>query len=362
MKELKTIMVSLDELYLDPNNYRLRSNLDYEPIDEEAEFQKSVQKRTFDLVVGESKHLVSELISSFKTNDFLKIDNILIRRRKDKYIVVEGNRRIAALKLLQLDHKNGIPTGNLSLSIFKKNGIECVEYEYESDEKYLILMGLKHVSGNKKWDLYNQATLISQLESKWKKDRKTIASMVGLLIGDVNKRIKGYHAITEYIESLENMDIQDDFNPHDHFQMFLQLVGSPKLREWGQWDEATDKFIARDNIMRFYNWITPILVYDDESESPIQQPPIINSHKQIRKLAEIIDDDEALTMMEESGNLEITLDTNVKYSQKQFSKLINGINNDLLNLRAKAYKKPKKKDLDIIKEIIDFLKDIRDKK
>lgn len=361
MKGLKTIMISLDDLFLDPNNYRLRSNLDYEKIDESAEFQKSVQKRAFDLVIGDSKHKVSELLSSFKTNGFLKIDNILVRKKDSKYIVVEGNRRIAALKLLQRDNNNGISTGNLDSSIFEKDGVECVEYEYDSDEKYLVLMGLKHVSGNKKWDTYNQATLISQLESKWNKDKKTIASMIGLPIGEVNKRIKGYHAITDYIESLESMEIQDDFNPHDLFQMFLQLISSPKLRQWGQWNEDSYNFVNRDNINRFYNWITPLLDYDDETESTIQQPAIINSHKQIRKLAEIIDDEEALIMMEESGNLESTLSLNVKYSQKQFSKLINGIFNDLFNLRAKSYRRPKKKDLDTIQEIIEFLGDIKKK-
>jgi len=63
---------------------------------------------------------------------------------------VEGNRRIAALKYLSSEFDlRSSDLGKLDSSIFSK--VPVVLYNDADDIHHLTLMGLKHISGNKKW-------------------------------------------------------------------------------------------------------------------------------------------------------------------------------------------------------------------
>ena len=95
--------VSLQNLLLDPNNYRFRDADSYVTVEENDVAKPDVQRRTSGLLLGRNAENIRDLNESFKKNGFLPVDQIQVRRIKDssKYIVVEGNRRVATLKYLQ---------------------------------------------------------------------------------------------------------------------------------------------------------------------------------------------------------------------------------------------------------------------
>ena len=68
---------------------------------DEAHFaSESAQKETMRLLKAES---LSELIKSIKSNGFLPIERIVVSPHGEDgfYLVIEGNRRVAALKMIQ---------------------------------------------------------------------------------------------------------------------------------------------------------------------------------------------------------------------------------------------------------------------
>jgi hypothetical protein len=94
--------VSLKNLYLDANNYRLIHEPDYVEVSADKIKDKSVQRRTLHLTTGDKDQHIQDLIDSFKSNGYLPVDQIQVRPLSDGgYVVVEGNRRVAALKRLQ---------------------------------------------------------------------------------------------------------------------------------------------------------------------------------------------------------------------------------------------------------------------
>lgn len=48
----------------------------------------------------------------------------------NRYLVLEGNRRVAALKILQEDYDNGLEIGKLDYSIFKSVPFEIHEIQF----------------------------------------------------------------------------------------------------------------------------------------------------------------------------------------------------------------------------------------
>ena len=103
----KSQTISLERLFLDPNNYRFIDLSEYRKIPDEQVMDKGIQRRTSTFLLGKRKEKVSELIASFRQSGWLTLDRILVRQIKNgHYLVVEGNRRVATLKHLQREHQD----------------------------------------------------------------------------------------------------------------------------------------------------------------------------------------------------------------------------------------------------------------
>lgn len=84
----KIIEVNISQLYLDPNNYRLISNINYRYVPDSDIVNEAVQQKTLSLISGPGNERIQDLISSFKTNGYLPADLIqVIRLSHDKYLV-----------------------------------------------------------------------------------------------------------------------------------------------------------------------------------------------------------------------------------------------------------------------------------
>ena len=132
MIELASVLtpkqIKLDDLLLDPNNPRF-SELGEEinPIPELRFNEEKVQNNTF-TKMKDSIFGVSELRDTIKTLGFLPMDRIVVRKWRGaiaKYIVIEGNRRVSALKWLISLHETGKETFSQQ-QIDNFNHLECL--------------------------------------------------------------------------------------------------------------------------------------------------------------------------------------------------------------------------------------------
>ena len=344
--------LALKDLLFDPNNYRLRNSPNFKIISPSGSDLISVQKKTQSIITGRNNRDISRFIESFKTNGYLKVDNILVRKiKKGKYLIIEGNRRVATLKYLQNLYKNNDDIGKLDPGIF--NELEVVIYDYKNEEDYLVLMGLKHVSGNKKWERYNQAKLLYELKNIMELEESEIASRLAISKKQVVDEIRGYLALEQYMKTLKGENYPG-FNPYEKIMIMIELTNKPKLRNWVGWSDEKEIFTKKPNLKRFYSWITPNYQIDEDSDEYELVEPIIISHKQVRELEEIIDDDEALAYMEEQRDIRIALEQNSVYTRKQFSKTIKNVEKVLRNVRAIGSLNINSEDKNLVNNIITY--------
>jgi hypothetical protein len=324
---MNTIPVKIDHLFFDPNNYRLRNAQNFKLTPLSSVLGTAIQRKTRNIISGKNNKNIIDLIESFKSNGYLKVDNILVRKiKKDKYLIVEGNRRIATIKYLQELHDKGEDIGNFDPQLFKQ--IDVVQYSYKNEKDYLILMGLKHVSGNKKWERYNQSKLLYELKKIMKLEDWEIATKLAISKTQVQREIRGYIALEKFIMEIKNENYAD-FNPYDKIMIMIELTNKPKLRNWVGWDDNKEDFTKQKNLKRFFSWISPTYILDDEEDEYEQQDPIIKSHKEVREINEIIDDEEALEIMEEERSFKAAIDQNTLYTKKQFTKTIKSVEKTL---------------------------------
>lgn len=366
---MQSFRVSINNLFLDPNNFRLRSHPQFvELIDPTSPkiMNAAVQERTRRLVAGKDGIEIKDLVDSLKTNGFLKVDNILVRKLEgtaDKYLVIEGNRRVAALKQLQSSLRAGYDIGNLDPGIFDDPntspnvGVDVVGYSYNKEEDYLILMALRHVSGNKRWDRYNQAKLISELHEKGFRI-EDIANRIGIPSKQaVQQQLDAYYAISDYLKRKDLYEDDSTFNPHEKFMIFIEALLKRNVREFLGWNNQEKIFTKENNVLRFYSWISPAIIpdYDDEDgdgEEYERKPPIIVNHKQVRQLDEIINDEESLSILEEKRDIDEALEQNSGYTQKKFTAELRKAEKILKNIKFGSTLKINDDEKEVLESII----------
>lgn len=320
---MKNIKVSIEQLYLDPNNYRLHSHNRYTPIQESKVDNPLVQKRVLDMICGDNREGIKDLLVSFKSNGYLKIDNILVKQiegKSDHYVVIEGNRRIATLKSLKFDYENGYDIENLNPEQF--NNLEVILYDTFDEESYLLLMGLRHVSGVKPWDDFEQAELIMNLQLNFGMSQREISNRLGISRQEVRRKLNSFKAMDIYRNDDE---YGDNFNT-DMAGLFHELMSRPNLRNWLGWDEELGTFTNKVNLNRFFSWISA-----DENGKRI-----LTKRDHIRDLNKIIFDKEALEIMEDTKNLGEALDSSTYLTKEGFKRNIKNIKNNISRISITA--------------------------
>lgn len=293
--EVNIKSIPLQNLYLDPNNYRFIDNENYVKVSEELITDDKIQLRTRNFILGKTRDNVKDLIDSFKKNGYLPVDQIQVKRiDENKYVVVEGNRRVTALYQLWEDNKNGNNIGNLDESIFDE--VPIVFYADADEKHHHILMALKHISGNKKWSPVNQAMLINDMVEKYNMKEDEIAQSIGIKKLQLIKALRALAFIDDYKKS----EYGDQFKPN-MYSVFEETLTKPKLRDWLKWDDNNKEANDFTNKNRFFSWISEDEEYIDEDneDSGFKKiDKIITKSSEIRELAKFIDDEKALSAME----------------------------------------------------------------
>lgn len=103
-KNLVDAVIKLEDIYLDPNNPRF-TFINENDVSNECIIDINIQKETREKL--KNFFSIAKLMENIKVNGFLTIDRIVVKKiYDDKYVVLEGNRRICAAKEIMDIYKN----------------------------------------------------------------------------------------------------------------------------------------------------------------------------------------------------------------------------------------------------------------
>ncbi len=132
---------------------------------------------------------LDELASSIAQNGFFKEEPLLVVEEEGKYIVAEGNRRLATVKiLLDDDLRRKLRATDLpALTKRQKEALEELPVSIYPDRQSLwAYIGFRHVNGPLTWDSWPKAQYIAFVRNSFGVDLEQIA----LSIGDKNQTVK----------------------------------------------------------------------------------------------------------------------------------------------------------------------------
>ncbi len=266
--DLTPNLLGIYKIFLDPQNPRFADEERYEISSDEDFTSETVQKQ---LLKINTNYAIEELKSSIELNGYLPIDRVIVKRIKevkpikeeDKYIVLEGNRRITAIKLLLKDHKEG--KLHLSKEVLDSlQEIPVLIYKGEDTDAAWLFQGLRHISGIRNWSALNKAKLVAmQIENS---DVKVSYTEIGKIFG-LSARAAGqyFRAYRAFQQAREHPDFSTLVDARA-FPFFHELFGQScgALRNWLQWDDNSLKFIDMENFETFLAWLYPKDKEDEE--------------------------------------------------------------------------------------------------
>ncbi len=181
--QFSILPVKVEQLSLDPNNPRLGANSG---------------KLSQDALIKElyRSYYLSDLLISMSRNGYFSEEPLIgVEIGKDKsgqklYKIVEGNRRLTALKLLLfLEERAKVGAQNIPEPLPSViDSLRTVPIKvYESEEEIIPYMGVRHIAGVQDWDAIAKAMYIKRLVDAGK-GIEEIKEMVGVKRGDVVHR------------------------------------------------------------------------------------------------------------------------------------------------------------------------------
>jgi len=171
-----TQRVSVDNLLFDDKNPRFADAKSLGHLDD-----KSIIKFYLEQVD------LRELLDSITSSGYIDFDPMLVQKSGQKYSVLEGNRRLAALKLLRdnaLAKKLGL--ADISMSSTQRATLDAINVRVMPNRKAArAYIGFKHINGPHKWDSMAKA----QYAAEWLRDGGSLDTIAKTL-GDRNNLVR----------------------------------------------------------------------------------------------------------------------------------------------------------------------------
>ena len=337
MSDIKSAKIDLKKIYLDPNNPRIGWGTETQRpgySDHEALFSDENQKKTNEAMLN-SDHRVEELAKTIVAKGWFPLDSIWVwchPEVSDKYVVVEGNRRITTLNYIinsmkpkalkneataqrgnnvkklqdakaELDKINDV-IANVEMLEVK---LVVVEKPEELEHALTKLLSIRHINGAKEWIplasdmwLYSQYKRIFELkhgEVPLVVDPEIIQELSGEasitpIIG--KQKIRSVAMFDNFKTATENdLPLKDnkqpgEFRPSDYF-LFVEAAKKPILRQFfGMKDD--DLEMSEQSTKALFEW-TFKLKRDEKDEHGDNNPNTFHAHRNITQLAQFMTTD-----------------------------------------------------------------------
>lgn len=227
---LREITVPIENLLLDPNNPRFVKSVREATrvTDDKLEEKQDATLRLFDKNRPQGDEEVdvtniADLYESMSTIGFVPIDRIVVRsvQGSNKYLVIEGNRRISAVKLILRDYDTGAiksPSERRKLEplLDSLRTITCMLLDTtglsqeQIDHKVSVILGLRHHGSLLEWaplpkayNIYNEYMSQPSQTSECELDNlkiRAIASRLSIPGSEVKMALKTYIAYRQLRE------------------------------------------------------------------------------------------------------------------------------------------------------------------
>ncbi len=286
---------SASELHFDKSNPRL------------VEFNNLKSEEDIIKVLWDNM-AVNEIVMSILANGFFENEAMYAIRENDQVVIVEGNRRLAAVKaILNPELIKGMAkyADRITEQLKQQLSTSLPVIVLEKREDAWRYIGFKHVNGAVKWDSYAKAEYIAQVHNDYGVALDDIAEQ----IGDSNKiTLKLYQGlmVLRQADKETNFKIADVYNNRVYFSHVYTAIMYEGFQEYLGIDitQHTDSPVPADkldNLQEVMYWILG-------SKSKGIKPIIKSQNPDIRNLNQVLTKPDATQLLKSTNDLSVAYD------------------------------------------------------
>lgn len=293
-------------LLLDPANLRLLEAAD-ESLGKVAVRligQPAVQKRIFDIVANDKSFQINSLVDSISYNGFLKHERLIVcRYDATQFIVLEGNRRVTAVRMLlekqsRADH--GLPDYVMqslrTLPCFVLDGApvgsdaaRLIEYRKAAE----VYIGMRHLMGAKSWEPASRYEFQARLIQDEGWTPEDVATRFGRTKTEVLRDLKAQVLYNDF----RKIETKSSTRHTMTYNAFSEAARAPAIVKWLGWSNAKGVFLEKENEKAFFDYLrarmwsrATVGAVEGEEETPQESAELV-----VRRLREMLKlDDEAI--------------------------------------------------------------------
>jgi len=195
--------IDVDRLLFDPGNPRFGGKSKQYSLSEIEREQEKIQK-----VLEGHPHNALRLVESFTKNGFIRYEPLVVRKVGGKFVVIEGNRRLAAVRYIIRN-----PEGSFKKDLIHKlERIPVLVFHEAKDQSHIedmrVYLGVHHLFGFKDWPAESKAVFLDeQINSK--EDLERTVDELGIKKSAVRRYLVPYRMIRKARQHLKGISDQD---------------------------------------------------------------------------------------------------------------------------------------------------------
>lgn len=159
---------------------------------------------------------LSELIQSISTSGYINIEPLIVIERGNRLVVLEGNRRLAAVKALRSPELAREARVVIPEMLPEKRATleELLAFRVASEDDARDLIGFKHINGPQAWDAFAKARYAARwLDGEHEKAKSGLAHMdlrqIASRMGDQHMTMHRMVAALYVLEQAERAGVYD---------------------------------------------------------------------------------------------------------------------------------------------------------
>ena len=246
---------------------------------------------------------VLELVQSIAASGFFPHEPLIVAKEKGKNVVIEGNRRLAALKVLSIPaiaKEQGWELPKISEAERKK--LEEVPAIVSSREESWRYCGFKHVNGPAKWSSYAKAAYIAEVHRDYEVSLADIAQQIGDRHDTVQRLYRGL-MVLEQAEKAKVYDREDRYGPRIYFSHLytgLDYEGIDTFLKLAPKEKETDTPVPKEKLSQ----LGELCVWLFGSKKAKKPPVVVSQNPHLRMLNAVVSNRESRAALRAGVELE----------------------------------------------------------
>ena len=275
---------------------------------------------------------LGELLQSIAANGYLDIEPLIVLAEGESLLVLEGNRRLAAIRLFRepdlarrISEKKGIRITPPDIPEHHRRTLDRISvYRVASREDARSFIGFKHINGAAKWDSYAKA----KFAADWYRGGEVPLAEIAGRIGDRHdtvKRMVSAIYVLEQAQKAEIFRIDDRVNPRFSFSHLYTALSRASYMEflgldstWSRYDPKPDP-VPGDRLDR----LSKVLRWMYGSKGEDVAPVVQSQNPDIKRLGDVLASAEGLTVLSATGSLDGAYES-TRPADRRFSEALFG--------------------------------------